>query len=105
MFGLTRPVLGRIEEVEACPPPRGRRRGRVCLPVGAWDLVEPVTRLCAGEGKVVRIPGDGSDPASPVACARSSTELTVVSLVYGPDRALGLMVKRLARAGPRGDWR
>jgi exopolysaccharide biosynthesis polyprenyl glycosylphosphotransferase len=96
MFGLTRPVLGRIDDVQAVLHREVVDEVAVCLPVGEWDLVEPVTRLCAGEGKVVRIPGEGIGPGIAGGYSEEFDGTTVVSLAYGPDRAVGLMVKRLA---------
>jgi exopolysaccharide biosynthesis polyprenyl glycosylphosphotransferase len=96
MSGLTRPVLGRIEEVQEVLHRQVVDEVAVCLPVSAWDLVEPVTRLCAGEGRVVRIPGDGIGPGIAGGYSEEFDGTNVVSLVYGPDRAVSLLVKRLA---------
>ena len=96
MSGLKRPVLGDLVDIENVLHTEVVDEVAVCLPVSAWDLVEPVTRLCAGEGKVVRIPGDGVGPTVAGGYSEDFEGKTVVSLVYGPDRALGLLVKRLA---------
>jgi len=95
MKGLTRPVIGSLDEIETVLHREVVDEVAVCLPVGAWDLVEPVTRLCAGEGKVVRIPGDGVGPGIAGGYSEVFDGTTVVSLIYGPDRAVGLLVKRL----------
>jgi lipopolysaccharide/colanic/teichoic acid biosynthesis glycosyltransferase len=67
----------------------------VCLPIADWPLVEAIARICAEEGKIVRVPGDGDPPR----LAGSSIELvdgiTVQSIVYGPDRAISLVGKRV----------
>jgi exopolysaccharide biosynthesis polyprenyl glycosylphosphotransferase len=94
--GLTRPVMGRLDEIESVLHHEVVDEVAVCLPVGAWDLVEPVTRLCAGEGKVVRIPGDGVGPGIAGGYSEDFDGTTVVSLIYGPDRAVSLLIKRLA---------
>jgi exopolysaccharide biosynthesis polyprenyl glycosylphosphotransferase len=95
-FGITRPVVGSLDEIETVIHREIVDEVAVCLPVSAWDLVEPVTRLCAGEGKVVRIPGDGIGPGIAGGYSEDFDGTTVVSLVYGPDRALSLLIKRLA---------
>jgi exopolysaccharide biosynthesis polyprenyl glycosylphosphotransferase len=93
--GLTRPVIGRLEQIESVLHNQVVDEVAVCLPVTSWDLVEPVTRLCAGEGKVVRIPGDGVGPGIPGGYVEDFDGTAVVSLVYGPDRAVSLLIKRV----------
>lgn len=94
--GLTRPVIGSLDDIEAVLHREVVDEVAVCLPVSAWDLVEPVTRLCAGEGKVVRIPGDGVGPGIAGGYSEDFEGGSIVSLVYGPDRVLSMLVKRLA---------
>ena len=100
--GLTRPVIGRLEEIETVLHGEVVDEVAVCLPVSAWDLVEPVTRLCAGEGKVVRIPGDGVGPGIAGGYSEDLEGTSIVSLVYGPDRALTLLIKRVTDLGIAG---
>ena len=94
--GLTRPVLAPLDDIERVLHEQVVDEVAVCLPVEAWDMVEPVTRLCAGEGKVVRVPGDGRGPSIAGGYAEEFDGLHVTSLVYGPDRAVGLVIKRVA---------
>lgn len=94
--GLSRPVLAPLEQIEDVFHAQVVDEVAVCLPVQAWDLVEPVTRLCAGEGKVVRIPSDGGGPRVAGGYTEEFDGQHVLSLVYGPDRALGLLIKRVA---------
>ncbi len=101
-FGLTRPVIGRLEDIEEVLHREVVDEVAVCLPVNAWDLVEPVTRLCAGEGKVVRIPGEGVGPGIAGGYLEDFEGTSVVSLVYGPDRAVSMLIKRLADLGVAG---
>ncbi|HEY5489003.1 MAG TPA: exopolysaccharide biosynthesis polyprenyl glycosylphosphotransferase, partial [Candidatus Limnocylindrales bacterium] len=91
---VSRPMLGMLDTIESVLHERVVDEVAVCLPVRAWDLVEPVTRLCASEGKIVRIPVDGGPQVSG-GYAEDFDGTTVVSLVYGPDRALSLLAKRL----------
>jgi exopolysaccharide biosynthesis polyprenyl glycosylphosphotransferase len=88
-------VLGRLEDVEAVLHEIVVDEVAICLPVAAWDLAEPITRLCESEGKVVRIPGDGGGPTIAGGRFEVFDGTVVQSLVYGPDRALGLLAKRL----------
>jgi exopolysaccharide biosynthesis polyprenyl glycosylphosphotransferase len=101
---VNRPVLGSLDDIEDVLHEHVVDEVAICLPVAAWDLAEPVTRLCEGEGKVVRIPGDGRGPSVPGGTAEEFDGIPVQSLVYGPDRALSLAAKRgldicLAAAG------
>jgi exopolysaccharide biosynthesis polyprenyl glycosylphosphotransferase len=88
------PVLGNIDDVEQVLHEHVVDEVAICLPVADWNFVEPITQLCANEGKIVRIPDTGG-PSVSGGYAEDFDGLTVVSLVYGPDRALGLLVKRL----------
>jgi exopolysaccharide biosynthesis polyprenyl glycosylphosphotransferase len=88
------PILGDIDEIEQILHDRVVDEVAICLPVADWNFVEPITGLCANEGKIVRIPDTGGPPVSG-GYAEDFDGVTVVSLVYGPDRALGLLIKRL----------
>ena len=91
---VSRPVLGMLDTIERVLHERVVDEVVVCLPVRAWNLAEPVTRLCASEGKIVRIPVEGGPQVSG-GYAEDFDGTSVVSLVYGPDRALSLLSKRL----------
>jgi exopolysaccharide biosynthesis polyprenyl glycosylphosphotransferase len=91
---VSRPVLGSMDDVEKVLHDRVVDEVAICLPVRAWNFVEPVTRVCASEGKIVRIPSEGG-PQVPGGFAEDFEGTTVVSLVYGPDRALSLLAKRV----------
>jgi lipopolysaccharide/colanic/teichoic acid biosynthesis glycosyltransferase len=67
----------------------------VCLEPDELSLVEPVTRLCEEVGKIVRIPLVGHALALPGGRIEEFDGIDILSLVYGPDRALGLVVKRV----------
>ena len=51
-----RPILGTLEDVETRAPRADRRRGRDLPALQDWAFVEAITRICAEEGKLVRIP-------------------------------------------------
>jgi exopolysaccharide biosynthesis polyprenyl glycosylphosphotransferase len=89
------PILGTIDQVEQVLHDHVVDEVAICLPVADWNLVEPITKLCANEGKIVRIPETGG-PSVHGGYAEEFDGIAVVSLVYGPDRALGLLIKRLS---------
>jgi exopolysaccharide biosynthesis polyprenyl glycosylphosphotransferase len=90
-----RPILGSLEDVEAVLHSRIVDEVAICLPLAEWATVEAITRICAEEGKVVRIPADGAVPQLSGAYVEQYGGLTIQSLVYGPDRILSLVAKRL----------
>jgi len=67
----------------------------ICLPPESLAFVEPVARLCEEEGKVVRIPLDDVTFTLPGGRVEMFDGIPVMSLVYGPDRAVALIVKRI----------
>jgi exopolysaccharide biosynthesis polyprenyl glycosylphosphotransferase len=67
----------------------------ICLPPSELRFVEPITRLCEDEGRVVRIPTDETGLILPGARVEDFDGLRVQSLVYGPDRAVALVMKRI----------
>ena len=67
----------------------------ICLPAERIGLVEPITRLCEEEGKIVRIPVDEIGLTLPGGRVEEFDGIPVLSLVYGPDRAISLAGKRL----------
>ena len=89
----SRPVLGPLDGIEGVLHGEVVDEVAICLPVSAWNLAEPITQLCASEGKIVRIPAEGG-PHIGGGYVEEFDGLTVVSLVYGPDRALSLVTKR-----------
>ena len=92
---LEAPLLGDIEDIARVLHERVVDEVAVCLPIVDWSMVEAVTRLCAEEGKVVRIPSSDDPPRIAGASIEAFDGLTVQSVVYGPDRILSLMGKRV----------
>jgi exopolysaccharide biosynthesis polyprenyl glycosylphosphotransferase len=90
----SRPILGQLDEIETVLHAHVVDEVAICLPARAWNLAEPVTRLCASEGKIVRIPADGGPQVSG-AYPEQFDGTTIMSLVYGPDRAVSLYAKRV----------
>jgi exopolysaccharide biosynthesis polyprenyl glycosylphosphotransferase len=90
-----RPVLGVLDDIEDVL--HGRIVDEVAVCLGDRDLhrIEAVTRLCEEEGKIVRIPLDDVPVSLPGGRVEDFDRGKVLSLVYGPDRIAGLVIKRL----------
>jgi exopolysaccharide biosynthesis polyprenyl glycosylphosphotransferase len=67
----------------------------ICLPSRAAFFVEPVARLCEEEGRIVRIPLGAGGLVLPGGSIEVFDGIPVQSLVYGPDRAVALIAKRV----------
>jgi exopolysaccharide biosynthesis polyprenyl glycosylphosphotransferase len=90
-----RPVLGSMDDIENILHDRVVDEVAVCLPADDLHWVEPVARLCEEVGKIVRIPLDDVPVSLPGGRIEDFDGGKVLSLVYGPDRVLGLVGKRL----------
>ncbi|MEA2549943.1 MAG: hypothetical protein QOE42_2541 [Chloroflexota bacterium] len=91
----TRPILGTIGDIQRVLHTQVVDEVAICLPVASIGLVEPITRLCEDEGRIVRIPTDEIGLTLPGARIEDFDGMRVLSLVYGPDRAVSLLIKRL----------
>ncbi len=91
---VTRPVLGTVEDVIDVLHDNVADEVAICLPVTEWSLVEPITRVCEAIGRVVRIPMDVVGLPMERGIVEEIDGQPVVSYVYGPDRAVGLLLKR-----------
>lgn len=94
-----RPVLGSVEDVEDILHSRVVDEVAVCLPTSHVTLIEPIVRLCEEEGKIVRVPVDELGLTLSGAHLEEFDGIPILSLVYGPDRAISLVVKRLLDIG------
>ncbi|MBA3778631.1 MAG: sugar transferase [Chloroflexi bacterium] len=92
---VKRPVVGSAEAIEEILHSQIVDEVAICLPVSAWGLVEPITRICQEEGRVVRVPLDAIGIPFPGGHVEEFDGAPVLSLVYGPDRVLGMVTKRL----------
>jgi exopolysaccharide biosynthesis polyprenyl glycosylphosphotransferase len=92
---VRRPILGTAEAIASVLHDHVVDEVAICLPVEDIRLVEPIARLCEEEGRVVRIPLDDVAFSLPGGRVEELDGQPVLSLVYGPDRALGLIVKRM----------
>jgi exopolysaccharide biosynthesis polyprenyl glycosylphosphotransferase len=91
---VTRPILGTIDDIEDILHASVVDEVAICLPPAAWGMIEPITRLCEEEGKVVRIPLIEGQLSLPGARHDEFDGIPILSLVYGPDRVIGLVGKR-----------
>jgi exopolysaccharide biosynthesis polyprenyl glycosylphosphotransferase len=94
-WDLRRPVLGTVDEIQDVLHGTVVDEVAICLSREDWSLVEPITRLCEDEGRVVRIPLTETTMIIPGGRIEDFHGISILSLVYGPDRILGIAVKRL----------
>ncbi len=100
------PVLGTIDEIQEVLHGRVVDEVVICLPPNDWSYVEPVTRICADEGKIVRV---AMQPLGDILSGGRFEQLgdtPLVTYLPGPDRVVALALKRLfdivvCCAGPR----
>jgi exopolysaccharide biosynthesis polyprenyl glycosylphosphotransferase len=89
------PYLGRLEDLQDVLHHQVVDEVAVCLPFSHWDLVDAIAGIAMDEGKVVRVPMDVLDRAFASGRVEDLDGVPVFSLVSGPDRLVGLAVKRL----------
>ena len=92
---VRRAILGSIDDIEGILHGEVVDEVAICLPLNAWNLVEPISRICEEEGKVVRVPLDLTGFAFPGGRVEEFEGAPILSLLHGPDRVLGLAAKRL----------
>lgn len=91
-----RPVLGSLDDIERVLCERVVDEVAICLSPADWEYIEPITRICEDEGKVVRV---SMRALGGVLGSGYSDEIggtPIMTFLYGPDRMLGLAFKRLA---------
>ena len=91
---VRRPVLGGIDDIEAILHNVVVDEVVVCLELEDRPMTVAIARLCEEEGRVVRIPITEFGPVVPGGLMEMLDGVEVQSLAYGPDRTLGLLVKR-----------
>lgn len=96
---LRRPVLGSIEEIDRLVHEQVVDEVAVCLEPNTLQYLDPVTRLAAAEGKVVRVPVDTVGLPLPNAREEEFEGFIVRSLVFDQEHELSLAVKRLTDIG------
>jgi exopolysaccharide biosynthesis polyprenyl glycosylphosphotransferase len=96
---LERPILGSVDEIDRVFHEQVVDEVAVCLEPNTLQYLDPVTRLAADEGKVVRVPIDPVGLPLPNAREEEFEGLIVRSLVFDQEHELGLAVKRLMDIG------
>lgn len=91
---LTRPVLGRLEDIEEVLHANVIDEVAICLPFSEWSRIDEIARLCEEEGKIVRIPMHALERTLASGRVEEFEGVPIFSLLAGPDRALGLLAKR-----------
>lgn len=92
--GVRRHILGDLDDIQSILHREVVDEVVICLDVEDRALIEPVARICEDEGRVVRIPLRDLGPVVPGGRIEEFDGMDVQSLVYGPDRAIGMLVKR-----------
>jgi exopolysaccharide biosynthesis polyprenyl glycosylphosphotransferase len=89
-----RPILGTLDDIERVLHSRVVDEVAIALPSEAAHMIEPITRLCEDEGRIVRIPLDVIGLTVPGGRIEDFDGIPLLSLLYGPDRVLSLVAKR-----------
>jgi exopolysaccharide biosynthesis polyprenyl glycosylphosphotransferase len=92
---VSRAVVGGLEDIEEVLHNNVVDEVAICLSTADWAYVEPVTRICEEEGKIVRV---SIEPLGGLLTGGEFEEVAgvpIVTFVYGPDRFLGLTLKRI----------
>ena len=86
--------LGTLDQIENVISTQVVDEVAICLPFSQWHRTHGITRVCEDQGKIVRVPVDFLDRAFASAKVEDLDGLPVYSLVSGPDRLVGLTLKR-----------
>ena len=87
-------MIGTIEEIESVLHGRVVDEVAICLSPSDWSYVEPVTRICEEEGKIVRVSIQSLGGLLTGGHFEEVGGLPIVTFLYGPDRFLGMLAKR-----------
>jgi exopolysaccharide biosynthesis polyprenyl glycosylphosphotransferase len=96
---VPRPIVGDLADIEEILHGSVVDEVAICLSTDDREAVEPIARLCEEEGRVVRIPMAQPGLIVPGGTLEDFDGIQVLSLVYGPDRTIGMLVKRLLDVG------
>jgi exopolysaccharide biosynthesis polyprenyl glycosylphosphotransferase len=88
------PLLGRLDEIERVLHESVVDEVAICLPFSMWDKVDAITQIAEDEGKIVRVPMDVLGRTFSSGRMEELDGTPVYSLVSGPDRVIGLALKR-----------
>jgi exopolysaccharide biosynthesis polyprenyl glycosylphosphotransferase len=91
---VSRPVLGSVDDIERILHSRVVDEVAVCLSPADWSYVEPATRVCEEEGRIVRVVIPPLGGILTGGRHEQIGEIPVVTFLYGPDRVVGMALKR-----------
>src|SRR5664279_680398 len=83
-----RPILGTTDELGRVFHERVVDEVAICLPSSSEALTDPMVRIAADEGKIVRVPYQPAIVSLPDARTEAFEDLLVRSYVNGPQRAV-----------------
>ena len=90
-----RTYLGALDTIEDILHDQVIDEVAICLSFDQWDRIDAIAQICEDEGKIVRVPMDVLDHAFAAGRLEELDGTPVFSLISGPDRVLGLAIKRL----------
>jgi exopolysaccharide biosynthesis polyprenyl glycosylphosphotransferase len=91
---LTRPLIGTLDELLTILHATVIDEVAICLPFSEQEVIDEVAQLCEEEGKIVRIPVAVLERTLAGGRIEEIDGTPVLSLVFGPDRVVGLAAKR-----------
>jgi exopolysaccharide biosynthesis polyprenyl glycosylphosphotransferase len=87
--------LGALDDIERIFHEQVIDEVAICLPFSQWSRIDEIGQVCEAEGKIVRIPIDVMSRTISTGRIEELDGTPVYSMVSGPDRVMGLFVKRL----------
>jgi exopolysaccharide biosynthesis polyprenyl glycosylphosphotransferase len=91
---VSRPILGRLADIEDILHSNVVDEVAICLPVSQWARIDDIARLCEEEGKIVRIPMYHLEHTLATGRVEEFSGMPIYSIVSGPDRVVGMIGKR-----------
>jgi exopolysaccharide biosynthesis polyprenyl glycosylphosphotransferase len=95
----TAAALGTVDDIERVLHERVVDEVAICLSPPDWEYIEPITRICEEEGKVVRVSMRAVGGVLGSGYMDEIGDTPIMTFLYGPDRILGLALKRIADVG------
>ncbi len=92
--GVNRQVLGTIDDIESVLRGHVVDEVAICLSPTDWIYVEPATRVCEEEGKIVRVSMQAFGGLLSGGRYEDVAGMPIVTFHHGPDRFLGMIAKR-----------
>ncbi len=92
--GVRRPVIGSLDDIEKVLHRRVVDEVGICLSPEDWVYVEPTTRICEEEGKIVRVSIRSLGGVLTGGRYEELAGIPLVTFLYGPDRVMGMAAKR-----------